>query len=269
MLSEALKYLTTPCAPHLKSMGYLRELIALGARARRCQAAWAPHLAATKETIIDAINSTQQREKAVVLGAGILSDIPLKTLSDSFRSVELIDICFLRQTRKAVRPYSNLTLHTYDITGIARALYDWTRTDLDTAPLPGPGLPDIQELANADLVISANVVSQLPLIPLDVLRKHKPDVEETVVTAFARKMIESHIALLRSLSATVCLVTETKREYCDGDQVLETEDPLFGYLLNAVGKEWEWDLAPPDEVSADYAIRNHVIGLHWTKSDEQ
>lgn len=244
-------------------MGYLRELIALEARYKRCRAAWRTHLDNTQRVIIEAINSTRQRDKAVVLGAGILSDLPIKTLSDSFQIVELVDVCFLRQTRKYVRPYSNTILRTCDITDIAQSLYDWAQQDTNVAATPAPGIPDNFDLKNTDLLISANVVSQLPLIPIDFLRLHASHIEDESITAFARKIIENHVALLRSSSGTVCLITETERQFCNGDRVLETEDPLFGYPLNMDGDLWMWDLAPRGEESTEYAIRNRIVGTYW------
>ena len=266
MLSEAFKYLTTPCAPHLKSMGYLKELIALEARFQRCQMAWEAHLEQTKSVITDAVNATSHRNKVVVLGCGILSDIPIKTLSESFETVVLVDVCFLEQTRKNARPYTNIEWRECDITGVAHPLYAWATKSPDTDDVPVPSIPRGLSLDDADLVISANILSQLPLIPTAFLRKTPTRLREDTLSKFSRDIVQSHLAFLETCPGTVCLITEIERQFRDGADILETEDPLWGYRLEYEGAEWVWDLAPRGEASPKYEIRNRVIGSYRQSS---
>jgi len=224
MLFEAVKYLTTPCAPHFKSMGYLHELIAMEGRYHRCRTAWRSHLEQTKSVIKDAIRQTVGSEKAIVLGAGILSDIPLHALSTHFRTVELVDICFLNVTKKQAQQYSNVNLRTADITGLAANLHT-------NAEIPAPSIRDDPDLTEADLLISANILSQLPVIPVLYLQKKNPELEQVELTAFERHIIENHIELLNRCPGTTCLVTEIEREFLDDDRVIKTEDLLSGVEL--------------------------------------
>lgn len=256
MLLEALKYLTTPCAPHFKSMGYLHELIAMAGRYHRCRSAWQPHLEQTKSVIKDAIRHTAGSNKAIVLGAGILSDIPLHALSTHFNTVELVDICFLKATKKKAQQYSNVEFREADITGLAANLYA-------NAEIPAPYVQDHPDLIDADLLISANILSQLSVIPLLYLQKKNPGLEQAELTAFERQIIEEHIELVNRCTGTTCLITEVEREFLDEDRVLETEDLLSGVELGIEGHTWFWDLAPKGEASPDYAIRNRVMGKYW------
>ncbi len=80
MLAEWFRHLTTPCPRPLRDMGYLKELIAMDARHRRCREAWVSHLEACKNVILDAaldVTRGVPRRKAVVLGSGLLLDIPI------------------------------------------------------------------------------------------------------------------------------------------------------------------------------------------------
>lgn len=255
MLLEAFKHFTTPCAPHLKSMGYLRELIALDSRYTRCQSAWHPHLENTKSVITDAVDATSNRNKVVVLGAGILSDVPIKKLSDRFESVLLVDVCFLNKTRRHLKGFSNVVLATSDITDVAAQLHAG-------AP-PKPSIPAEISLADADLVISANILSQLPIIPTEYYQQIKPSIDHDTVYTFGRKIVANHLAYLKTCPGHICLISEIERQYCNRDHTTKTEDPLWGYDLGLNGKEWFWDLAPKGEISKDFAIRNHIIGAHW------
>lgn len=255
MLSETFKYLTTPCAPHLKSMGYLRELIALEARYQRCRTAWQPHIENTQSVIADAVAATRQHKKVVVLGAGILSDIPIKILSDSFETVLLVDVCFLNQAKNLTQQYTNVVYQTTDIMGVAASLY--------AGEIPIPSIPGEISLTDIDLVISANILSQLPLIPISYLQNTQPQLSEEKVMTFGCDLITNHLAYLETCPGTVCLISEIERQFCDEDRVIEIEDPLCGYDLNLDGKEWLWDLAPKGEIPKDFAIQNRIIGAHW------
>lgn len=256
MLLEALKYLTTPCAPHLKSMGYLHELIAMEGRYHRCRTAWQFHLEQTKSLIKNAIRHTAGSDKAIVLGAGMLSDIPLHALSTHFNTVELVDICFLKSTKKKAQQYNNVQLRAADITGLAANLHA-------SAEIPAPSIPDDTNLTDADLVISANILSQLPVIPVLYLQKKNPGLKQGELTTFERDIIESHIEMLNRCTGTTCLITEVERTFLNDDRVIETEDLLSGVELGIEGHTWLWDLAPKGEASPDYAIRNRVIGMYW------
>jgi len=252
MLFEAFTYLTTPCEPQLLSMGYLKELIATEARYRRCRAAWMPHLDRTKAAIEDAAHASDGRKKVIVLGAGILSDIPLQFLAERFETVELVDLCFLRRTRRANRHLTNIMWRTADFTGIAE--------QVAKGAAPKPPFPLQVDLTDPDLVISANVLSQLPLVPLDFLRRNNPAVDEASLEQLGANIVRHHLAHLQTSPGVICLITEVERIFHDGDQKTATEDPLFGVVPKIEGEEWFWDLAPLGEIRDDFVIRNRVQG---------
>ena len=81
MLAEWFRHLSTPCDPKLKRMGYLKELISIDARHKRCFEAWAPHLEHCKKKIILEAAEGIPRRRVTVLGSGLLLDIPLEPLA--------------------------------------------------------------------------------------------------------------------------------------------------------------------------------------------
>ena len=266
MLREIYKYLTTPCAPHLKAMGYLKELIALEARFRRCRLAWEPHTIKTKSVILDAAAHAEQKNKVVVLGSGILCDIPIDELSETFKEVHLVDVCFLKTTRNFLRQYPNVTLQVADITGLAKPLYDWAQQHGSDDPMPAPTHPKDVRMDDTDLVISANVLSQLPLNPLQFLRKTRTGLGEQALTKLAHDIIEAHQAFIMTCPGTVCLISEVERQYLDGKHTIETEDPLCGHAINFGREEWFWNVAPKSELSDGYELRNLVKGAYFEPS---
>ena len=202
MIGEWLTHLTTPCRQPFRRMGYLRELIAIRERHRRCRKAWRIHLAASRALILEAVERCPGRERVAVLGSGSLFDIPLAELAGRFRQVTLIDICHLRETQRTASRLANVELVDADVSGVAEAL--GSLRPQDGTPLPEPA-PDSIVLSDADLIISANLLSQLPLIPLDYLSVVAPHLSKEDRDQFARSVIDRHLAMLQAQTGTVCL----------------------------------------------------------------
>ncbi len=234
MLAEWLRHLCTRAPAHLKAMGYVKELIAIEARHHRCRAAWAPHLENCKKLILDAAFDVNPG-RVTVLGSGPLLDVPVEELSKTFREVELVDIFHMPATQKRVAKMPNVRLVTEDLTGGGET--EW--------------------LAGADLVVSANLLSQLPLLPMELVQgKEEAD-------AFARGIIEHHLDMLTALPGRVALVCETERVISDGDEVLQSIDPLFGATVPAADKvkRWTWDIAPRPEINRRIDLSFRMAGI--------
>lgn len=246
MFVEWLRHLLTPCPRHLRRMGYLRELIAIDSRYRRNREAWAPHLEACRETVMEAAELCRNTRKATVFGSGLLLDVPLAALAKRFDEVVLVDLLHLREARCQAKSFPNVRLVASDVTGVAAAVH------AGGLPLaPGGALSE----ADADLVVSLNLLSQLPLLPVAwASHRHPSD----AVKAFARTLVEGHLEALTHCPGTVCLIAETERRICDGETVLETEDPLHGVALPPATREWTWNLAPRPEVDKAYDVRLRV-----------
>ena len=110
LIRDAIEYLTTPFPRHLRDMGHVHELRQLAARAKRCCAAWRPHLERSRSLILEAADRCVRNDKALIVGSGLLFDIPITELTRRLREVVLVDILHLWQVRRAVRSYSNVRL---------------------------------------------------------------------------------------------------------------------------------------------------------------
>ncbi len=163
MLGEWFRHLTTPCSSRLKHMGYLKELISIDARHKRCRDAWAAHLEHCKNVILEAAKDIPQR-RVTVLGSGLLLDIPLKSLAEMFDDVVLVDIVHMPATQKHAHEMANVRLINADLSTVADATWDQVR-DNRTGPLPAPSA-ETELCADSDLVISTNLLTQLPLAPM-------------------------------------------------------------------------------------------------------
>ena len=270
MLAEWFRHLTTPCPAPFKRMGYLKELIAMDARHRRCRDAWASHLRECHDLIGKATEGIGH-SKVTVLGSGLLLDIPIEKLAATFEKVVLVDIVHLPQVEKRVRAFANVDAVNADVDGIAEAI--WEHVGQGRAgPLPGP-LPvstaGAAPYLDSDLVILANLLTQLPLKSLELVMGKAPAYSDDEAKAFARNIIDNHLALLAVLPGRLCLLSETQRVIWggpNGDEMIEEMDPLFGAQIPASGRKWTWDIAPRPEINRHIDLRFRMTGIADLKS---
>ena len=214
MLPELFTYLTTPCPPYVRKMGYLREAIGLKCRYKRHPARWQPHLERTRQCILSAAGKCGNRGKVVVLGSGFLLDVPLDELSAMFRDVVLIDIVCLPEIRRRIKRYGNVRFLLGDVTGIAETLYKNVSCGRRELPFAAPVLPEIDK--DTGLVISLNVLSQLVVVPRIYALKKLPEIDQDRVASWCRRIIEAHYAFLASMTCNVCLIADYRYSKHDG-----------------------------------------------------
>lgn len=124
--------------------GYVGESVLLWSRSRRCRAAWAEHLDQSRAAVVAACAGLERRRTAVVLGSGLLQDVPLAHLAERFAAVDLVDVVHLWPARRAARAFPHVRLVTADLTGLAGG---------------GDSLSASCGGADVDFVVSANVLA--------------------------------------------------------------------------------------------------------------
>ncbi|MCC7259950.1 MAG: hypothetical protein IT567_02840 [Alphaproteobacteria bacterium] len=243
MLLEWLSSLTTLCPlAEARRLGYLHEAIAIPARYRRCREAWKPHLEQSQQAIRDAIARCEHKRTALVIGSGALLDIPLRELSEAFGEVMLVDIAHPRAALREIRKYTNVTAQYIDITEIAREICVAKKGR--ALPLSRPRYA--LDRRDIDLVVSANLLSQLPLLPERYLRKR--GFEEAAIHGCCRQILSAHLEYLEGFDARLCLITDTEHRIYEGDRLREREDRLYGLTLPAPASQWRWHIAPAGEI---------------------
>ncbi|MEA1833204.1 hypothetical protein U8607_14055 [Methylobacterium durans] len=248
MLTEWALYLTAPAPIAFRRLGYVRESVSLYSRSRRCRSAWRPHLDATRAVIREALAGLAQRRTAIVLGSGLLDDIPLAALAGAFEHVRLVDAVHLWPARMVASRYRNVERVSLDIGGTARMLLEGTSEPEDT-------LTAICARADVDLVISANLLSQLPILPLDWYdSRGRPE-----PPALARSIVAAHVDALTRTRARVCLITDVvERELDRNGRELDRLDLLHGHELPPADRVWDWDLAPFGEAEPGRRLVHRV-----------
>ena len=255
MLWEAWQYFTTPVAlPLAKDMGFLEEAIAMAARRKRCRAEWDAHFQNCQTAICDAVERCTQKRKIVIMGAGSLLDVPLDDLAKEFDEVCLIDLVFLKDARKRVRPFSNVHLLEQDVTDSLAACQKGA-VQAQSVISQGQAWLDLNEV---DCLVSLNLLSQLPLIPVSWLMKHF-GISEQQADTLAKQLINEHLNLLNACSGVKCLITDRWVTEVDAQgKEIDGFDPLWEVSVPEVQKSWDWRVIPLGEINTPTAQVNRV-----------
>lgn len=254
MLYEFLKYITTPCPPYLRKLGYLSEIIAMEARYKRHQNKWRPHLERTKESILKSAEKCKQKREALILGSGMLYDIPIEQLSEEFEQVILVDIIHMGSVRRRAKQFSNVYIEACDLTGMSKGLL---KGDHEVTPVDF-----FLEREGVDLVVSSNILSQLPIKPKKFLEKKlRQDFDSE---GFARNIMQVHLDYLKSFNAEICLISDQRRLFNDKKGNFVSGEDLFdGDVLPASKERWVWDIAPAPEITRKYDVSHEVVYCHF------
>jgi len=254
LLLEWLQLVGIRCDASARKLGYARAEVSLWSRARRCHAAWAPHHANTRAFVESLLSGLPAGGTCWVLGAGLLDDVPLAALSARFDRVLLADISFTRATWRELSSLPRCEPRLFDATGIVAPLADWQ---------PGQALPMPRAQLHLDatapaLVLSLNLLSQLPLLPLEWLERHGVALAER--QAYGRRILQAHLAALRGLACPVGLVTDFRRIFRNraGEAVM-SESALLDVSPPVAEQEWSWTLAPLGEIDRQTRLDLRVL----------
>ncbi|WP_157833743.1 hypothetical protein [Hydrogenovibrio kuenenii] len=232
-------------------MGFLYEAIAMDSRYSRCQQQWQFHFDQCRQAILQAASQCQQKRSILIVGAGSLRDIPLEKLSKEFSSVYLVDLVFLRDARKQASHFQNIHLIEADVTGCLAQVYQG-KADCDKDFSWMDGVNDI------DCVVSLNLTTQLPLIPVSWMMK-KFNMQEKEAGVFGKKMTESHLNWLNAQPGVKCLISDRWiTEYDKQGNQVDGFDPAWDVVLPESDLSWNWEVIPSSESAVGTSQVNQV-----------
>lgn len=264
MLTEWFTYLAADCPPHARKLGYLRESIAIRSRYRRCKTAWQPHLENSQSALLESLHTCSNFRTALVFGSGLLLEIPLYELASRFENVWLVDLVHLPEARRVASRYANVRCISCDITGFLERLEALSPNNLD---LPPP--TSFLDNPTIDWVVSVNLLSQLPLLPLDWLRKRFSGIDEAILKEWSTRLMRQHLDYLAAFVAPTCLLADMEQTtYGQSGEVIEHADFVakLGFEYQALA-QWRWDIAPPGEIAPGIG-RFHCVAAHTVKYEQ-
>ncbi len=119
VLAEILLWLSAPVSWASRRSGLLGRGVALWSRASRRRREWAPHMAASRAFVTQAFADLPRGGKALVLGSGLLQDVPVEALAAHFDEVILVDAAHLAHVRLAHAANRKLSFVERDLSGTA------------------------------------------------------------------------------------------------------------------------------------------------------
>jgi hypothetical protein len=254
----------TDCPRPVRALGYLRESLAIRACHRRCCYAWASHLRRTQDVIRAAVQRCAQRRKAVIVGSGMLHDVPLDELAEAFHEVILVDIIHLPGARRRLRAFPNVRPVCADVTGAVAEVYRVAHQP--NLPLPRIAPDLFCADAEVDLVASVNLLPQIPYLPTRYLLKAGAHGTEAIAR-FGRSLVEAHLDWLRRLPGVVALIADVEEIRVNrAGEELDRVSTVCAVEVPWTGSHWTWRLEPAVERSSGVGRHRHVIGVVDVKS---
>ena len=221
-------------------LGYLQDQRGIIHRYEREKAHWDKHIQKCKSFILQCA-ATKNKQHAVVLGSGWLLDVPLEELAQQFERVTLVDIFHPAQAKQQMSQYDNVQWIEDDITG---GMID-SVAQLDFSSKKRPALLSILQPysyhlpADADYVVSLNILNQLDILLIEYLEKYMklPPGQRRRLSKFIQ---ERHLEILPREKS--CLISDMEEELIDEDDQLVGAHPLV-YATLPKGKhmeQWQW-----------------------------
>jgi hypothetical protein len=251
MLAEMLVWAGTQATQPARQLGYAKAAVSLWSRRRRWTRDWAEHETHTRDFALKTVAGCRHRDTIWLLGGGTLSDLPLAELSGLFRRVVVFDIAWLPQARHLARRWPNVELKLADVTGVVRPLSEW-RLGM---PLPIPPVDAMAELdpVPPDCVLSLNLLSQLPLLPMDYVQRQGLTLQSA--ETFGRAILQAHLQGLQAFACPVGLIADARRIWRSrAGEVVLSESAVLGVKLPAPEKSWPWPVAPRGEIDNETGL---------------
>jgi hypothetical protein len=250
MLTEAIQYVATSLVTPKQFRPFIRSSVSLWSRAGRCAKDWAAHEENCKIFIRETVAGMKQRRTCVVLGSGLLRDVPIDDLAAKFDTVVLVDLVHLASVRMRLKAkrFANVRLISRDLSGFDDAV---------AAKDPEP-LSFLRQVPYLDLVVSANILSQIGVGSKRRLEAENSSAREEIL----QRLVRAHLDGLIALPCKTALITDTAYRVTDrAGQVLEEADLFYGVPAPAAKRAWTWPVAPYGELSKEYQAVHDVIAL--------
>lgn len=262
MLLEWVEFLRTKGTQTAKDWGYIYQNVSLKFRARRCAKAWQNHVDESKKFINDHVDKIKPKS-ILIIGSGILMEIPIEDLLAKVEKIYLVDLVHSGTVRKIARQNpTKIELIERDISCLLgflkKGMGPFQLKQIPWKQLPAWDLPKV------DLVISANLLSQIPLMISEML-----PMSTEVYDKFARSVRDQHIERLFNQSQNVLLFADFETRYIARDgETLKIEKYDVNLRSLKYDRTWIWQISPLGETSKDYKIEMRVQSYIFSMSEK-
>lgn len=259
MLGEWFRYITTFAPERVRKFGYLKKLIKLEFLHKENEDAWEDHVFNCRSFITEAAERCPERGIAVVLGSGLLIEVPLRSLAERFERVYLVDMFHMPQVRARAKKFLNVKLLYGDITGIFAMMKEGEFPG-GSVPAPPPRIPHLND---ADFIVSANCLTALapPFCTYLDRARHLTEFDQDRLTL---QIQDAHVQALADAKKPVCaIISESERFQLSGDKVVGRTQLTPGLTFPktatlAHNLEWQWLVSRADGKHEPYDIEHTV-----------
>jgi len=218
---------------------------------------WDDHLAKCRSFILKAVERIKP-EKVTVLGSGWLLDFPLAELMEKGLNITLIDLVHPPDVKKQLEGNRMVRLLEDDLTGgLIEEIWKKAGTLPFYRKLQSPesiNIPEYFPEGDPGLMVSLNLLSQLDVLPLKIL-KRKSSFSEEDILRLRSEIQAKHINMLKNYSSV--LITDVEEIYLERDGIEYGEKTVVVQLPDAeYREEWVWDF---DLTHTDYYRKNSVL----------
>ncbi|MES2307390.1 MAG: hypothetical protein V4507_00880 [Verrucomicrobiota bacterium] len=233
-------------------MGYLSEWIGIRSRYSRCRSLWEPHLNHCCEVIVRHLREHPEIRSVAFCGSGWGLDLPWKSPEfqrlDKIILLDLIHPWFIRW-RSLFQ--NNLKLIVHDLSGVISQVDAGER-------FPEP-IIDLK--LKVDLVVSLNLIGQLPLMPLEIMEKRIHPSFEEELHEWARKIQRKHLEALKEWAPRQIVISDIDEIWRNlSGQIVDRSDPWYGSRDFEMDEQWNWDISPLGEMEKTRS-KHHVVGV--------
>jgi hypothetical protein len=190
----------------------------------------------------------------LVIGAGVCLDVPVDELAKRFSEVILADVAVSAGARRWQRRLpGRVRAVAWDATSVLASLAAQRRTltAAEAVELFAGSDPGVPPGGEADLVVSANCLSQLGLIPADRLAAAETDDE--FASRCAHAAARRHLAWLAERRGVRVIISDVARlDIAPDGRELAHQTIFKGLELRPPDQSWRWDLAPIPEWSREW-----------------
>ena len=244
----------------LHKMGYYDYQHGLIYRHIKQQGRWDKHLERCRNMIIRAIDQFKP-EKITVLGSGWLLELPLAEMIERTQKIVLVDIVHPPEVITQTAEYTNIHIVEEDVTGGLIELI-WkkagNRTFLNRLrSLTDIVVPEYTPGSDPGMVISLNILTQLEILPLKLLRRKCRKAAEDDFMTIRKEVQNNHIRFLENhKSILISDIAEIFKKA--GGDTYENSTVVVELPRGKEREEWSWDF---DLTGTDYNRKNSVFKI--------
>ncbi|MGQ9619825.1 MAG: hypothetical protein ACUVTX_02430 [Bacteroidales bacterium] len=242
----------------LYKLGYYSYQERLIYRYLRQRGNWDAHLTNCRRFLLRAVE-IMKPGKITVLGSGWILDFPLAELLEKSVKITLIDIVHPPDVKKQLAGNERVKIIEEDITGglieevwnkAGRLPFYRKMNSLSCITVKEYRLKD----EDPGMVVSLNILSQLDVLPVRLLRR-KAVVKEEDIERLRYEIQKKHLDFLLRFNSV--LITDTKEIFTNRHGVVTEELTIVVPLpQSAITEEWTWDF---DLAHSDYYGKQSVL----------